>query len=501
MLFALGAVLELAIYLPRIWKTRLILAAVAVALISFATGLMAIDRISLATSLITIVSLFRIINLVRIAEGRMHEKFLRRVTLRTSLWLVFAQLLAGLLFVLEINRPEIFVVRNLMIVLVTTQLIAALVILITTMRSIKKTGYQPPLSRLADSELPTVTVAIPARNETPDLTSCLEAILANDYPKLEILVLDDCSQDDTSQIVKSFAQSGVRFVHGEEPKTNWLAKNQAYDQLSRQATGEYILFCGADVRLGVKTIRTLINLILVKNKQMVSVLPRHQDNGWLGSLIQPMRYWWELAVPRRFFNRPAVLSSCWLIKRKTILDNGGFAAVSRSVLPEGFFARRVVKDDGYSFVRSHGELQVTSLKNFGDQFNRAVRLRYPEIHRRLELIPLLTFGELALLLGPFVLTIVGIIQGDPLIFFPSLIAALCLTIAHSAVLKISSRLRLFIALINFPLVTLTEVALGLYSMLKYEFSTVDWKGRNICLPAMHYLPKKMTRKLASQTQV
>lgn len=498
MLFAVGALLELALYIPGLWKTRLMLATASTMLTSFATGLMVADRISLATVLITVTSLFRIINMSRIAEGRMHEEFLRRVTRRTSLWLLLGGSFFGLLLMFEVNRPEIFAGGNLLIILAVTQLGAALIILSTTLRSIKKAGYQPPVSRLADAELPTVTVAIPARNETPDLTDCLRAVLANDYPKLEVLVLDDCSQDNTSQIVKSFAQSGVRFVHGEEPKTNWLAKNQAYDQLSRHANGEYILFCGADVRLGVRAIRTLVNLILVKNKQMVSVLPRHHDNGWLGSLIQPMRYWWELAVPRRFFNRPAVLSSCWLIKRKTIHENGGFAAVSRSVLPEGFFARRVLKADGYSFVRSHSELEVASLKNFGDQFSRAVRLRYPEIHRRLELIPLLTFGELALLFGPFVLIIVGIAQERPLVFFPAFGAALCLTIAHSAVLKISSRLRLLVAIINFPLVTLTEVALGLYSMLKYEFSTVDWKGRNICLPAMHFLPKKLTAKTTDQ---
>jgi hypothetical protein len=34
-----------------------------------------------------------------------------------------------------------------------------------------------------------------------------------------------------------------------------------------------------------------------------------------------------------------------------------------------------------------------------------------------------------------------------------------------------------------------ELVLGLTSMFKYEFSTVIWKDRNICIPVMHVIPK------------
>ena len=76
-------------------------------------------------------------------------------------------------------------------------------------------------SRLPDDvpaavDVPSVSVCIPARNETHAMAECLERVLASDYPKLEILVFDDNSADDTSTIIRSFAQEGVRFVAGTE---------------------------------------------------------------------------------------------------------------------------------------------------------------------------------------------------------------------------------------------------------------------------------------------
>jgi glycosyltransferase involved in cell wall biosynthesis len=56
--------------------------------------------------------------------------------------------------------------------------------------------------------LPFVTVVVPCRNEEKRIASCLESILANDYPKdrMEILVLDGMSEDGTREIVASYSE-------------------------------------------------------------------------------------------------------------------------------------------------------------------------------------------------------------------------------------------------------------------------------------------------------
>jgi hypothetical protein len=44
-----------------------------------------------------------------------------------------------------------------------------------------------------------------------------------------------------------------------------------------------------------------------------------------------------------------------------------------------------------------------------------------------------------------------------------------------------------VALFNFPVAVLTEIFLGLESMIRYEFSNVTWKERNITFPVMHVI--------------
>ena len=58
--------------------------------------------------------------------------------------------------------------------------------------------------------------------------------------------------------------------------------------------------------------------------------------------LQPVRYGWELSLPRPF-NRPPVLSSCFIIDRTALEQAGGFKAACRSVSPESYLARSSVR--------------------------------------------------------------------------------------------------------------------------------------------------------------
>ena len=90
-------------------------------------------------------------------------------------------------------------------------------------------------------EIPSVSVCIAARNETHAMTQCLERVIATDYPKLEIIVLDDGSRDDTSILIKSFAHAGVRFVEGKTLQDGWLGKNYAQYTLAKEASGKIVV--------------------------------------------------------------------------------------------------------------------------------------------------------------------------------------------------------------------------------------------------------------------
>lgn len=486
MLLALTVIVELLFYMVRpLWLMRKPFALTLAVAISFLTGAVVAQDVGVLQVAVAVISVARIFNLLRIIEGRMHEAYLRRAALRTAIMFGFVQLL----FLVLIEAGLSIGYGWLLMPVIWLQLMVAIGLLSVTALNIRKTMHSPHIENYSDKELPTVSVLIPARNETRDLEDCLRSVLASDYPKLEIIVLDDCSHDRTSDIIRGLAQEGVRFIKGSPPSERWLAKNQAYERLQEEASGELLLFAGVDVRFGVHSIRALVTTMLNRDKQMVSVMPRRLNSTILASFIQPMRYWWEFALPRRFFNRPPVLSTCWIIAADTLQRHGSFAAVSHAIIPEIYFARELIKQtDGYSFVRSDDLLDIQTTKSMTEQRETAIRVRYPQIRRRPENALLLILTEVIFLLSPFLL-LLAYFSG--LLDFPvwiTLVTCGFLIATHVAIVTISNPANVPIALFNLPVAVLTELALLLVSMVRYEFSVVDWKGRNVCIPVMHVTP-------------
>jgi hypothetical protein len=283
----------------------------------------------------------------------------------------------------------------------------------------------------------------------------------------------------------------VRFIEGQEPKESWLPKNQAYDHLLRESSGEYILFCGVDVRFVPDSLRQLLSVMIAKRKKMLSLLPwRTVAAERRFAVVQAMRYLWELAPPRRLFGRPPVLSTCWVAKRNALARAGGFVAVARAIVPEAHFAKTFSKkDDAYSFMRGSSRLGIQSTKPAQEQHDTAIRMRYPQLHKRPENVFLLGQAYGFFIFLPFVLAIAG--------FWVSIGALAHITVALAAVLNIAVYLLVvrvtrtgstWLGVIVLPFGVLYDLALLHISMWKYEFSVVDWKGRNVCIPAMHVIP-------------
>jgi len=487
-----GFLLELLLFLPFVWRhyyAQVLFCVVATGCIAFGTVGLLVVSFNVASFCILLLSLYRCVNLLRVIEGRMNLKYMHNVVFRTTVSLAFLQILVLLLWL----AVDYFAIteKTWLWLVVGVQLGAGVVLLISTMRRLRHTKITHKDVTVTSSELPNVTVAIPARNETDDLYDCLVSLLKNDYPKLEILVLDDCSQlRRTPEIIREFAHAGVRFVKGDIPKDGWLAKNQAYDKLLREASGEIILFCGVDVRFKPDSIRQIILTMLSRDKRMVSVLPlRQEQDKFSYNNIQAARYFWELAPPRRLFHRPPVLSTCWAIYRSDALKLGGFAAVSRAIIPETYFARQVLKRDGYSFLRADGRLSLASVKNPITQRNTAVRTRYPQLHRRPETVSVITFVGLISFITPYALIILSLLGSIEWHF--AIVAFVSIILCNTAFTLIASATKVmntYLALFSFLPIVCIDIVLTHYSLYKYEFSEVVWKGRNICLPVMHVIP-------------
>ncbi len=97
--------------------------------------------------------------------------------------------------------------------------------------------------------LPRVSVVVAARDEERNIHAAMQSLLTLEYPDLEVIAVDDRSEDRTGAILEKLATGDerLRVEHVTELPPGWLGKNNALQLGAARASGELILFTDADV--------------------------------------------------------------------------------------------------------------------------------------------------------------------------------------------------------------------------------------------------------------
>jgi len=90
------------------------------------------------------------------------------------------------------------------------------------------------------SSWPKISVILPNRNMGPALEKTIQSIIAQDYPDYELIIIDNCSKDNSSEVIKKY----------EHHITYWVSEpdNGIYDGYNKGikvATGDWLYFIGA----------------------------------------------------------------------------------------------------------------------------------------------------------------------------------------------------------------------------------------------------------------
>lgn len=196
---------------------------------------------------------------------------------------------------------------------------------------------------------PRVSVIIPARDEAHNIERCLRSAMANRYPALEIIVLDDHSADATGEIARRVAgdDSRVRIITPPSLPHGWFGKSWACATGAAAASGELLLFIDADTTLAPDLIVRLVNARRTRDADMVSVGGRQELGSFWERLVQPQVFTMILA---RFGSTERVNRSRWatdkiangqciLVRRAAYERIGGHGAVRDKVAEDLMLAQ------------------------------------------------------------------------------------------------------------------------------------------------------------------
>jgi len=149
---------------------------------------------------------------------------------------------------------------------------------------------------------PKLSVIVPACNEADTIESAVESLLAQDYPDLQVLLVNDRSTDATGAAIDRLAARDprVRAVHVTSLPDGWLGKVHAMHQALRRADGEYVLFTDADVHFMGDVLRRAMAYCVANDVDFLAGMPELWHRKLLvGSMISvsmrhlnaAMRFW------------------------------------------------------------------------------------------------------------------------------------------------------------------------------------------------------------------
>ena len=141
-------------------------------------------------------------------------------------------------------------------------------------------------------QLPSVSVLIPVRNEEKNIGTLLGSLAQLPYEKAEIVVYDDGSTDNTSEVVAACARVDrrIRCISGDALPEGWTGKNHACHSLAAAAANEYLLFLDADVTVGEDLLKRAVSYASRHRLALLSMFPRQKMRSRGEKIVVPFMF-------------------------------------------------------------------------------------------------------------------------------------------------------------------------------------------------------------------
>lgn len=209
---------------------------------------------------------------------------------------------------------------------------------------------------------PRISITVPAYNEEAEISGTIESLLDLDYPadRREILVVSDASTDRTDDIVRSYAERGVRLLRMEKRSGKTAAENAAAAGL----TGDIVVNTDASIRIERNSLKRLISVFADPEIGLAS--GRDISVSTLGEKVNPgeSRYVsYEMTVRQLETRVYGIIgaSGCFYAIREHLhrvrLQEGLSRDFAAALIARQYGYRSVSVDDAVCFVRRTSLLQ------------------------------------------------------------------------------------------------------------------------------------------------
>lgn len=215
--------------------------------------------------------------------------------------------------------------------------------------------------------LPTLSVILAASNEAHTLPEALDALLAQDYPGLQVVAVDDRSTDGTGALLQERATRDSRLLalQVRELPEGWLGKTHALHVGGSAATGELLLFTDADVVFAPGGLSRAVSWFQERGADHLALAPTVEARGfWEQVLVSLFGVGFTLRFPPDRAARPGDpvaigVGAFNLVRAQVWRDLGGHRPLAMQVIDDMVLAALVKRSGRRSlFAEATGLLRV-----------------------------------------------------------------------------------------------------------------------------------------------
>lgn len=348
---------------------------------------------------------------------------------------------------------------------------------------------------LGEGEL--VSVCIPARNEETNIEACVRGVLASTGARVEVLVYDDQSTDQTPAILARLCQEDarVRLVPTVPLPAGWNGKQHACWRMAQQARGRWLLFTDADVRFEPGAVRRTLLAARAGTQgaegevPLVSTFPR-QETGTVGeALVVPMIFFILFSylpfVRMRGTKDPAASAGCgqFLCVRSDAYRAAGGHEAFRASMHDGIMLPRAVRRAGFTtdLFDATNVVRCRMYRGWGSTWRGFAKNAYEGLGS-VGLLVFLTVVHLLAHVLPWVLLPLSLLGHASAMV--GMLAGLCIACALTQRLVLAERTRTSVlgAALH-PLGVVLMTLIQWHSFVLHVTGRRSWRGRSAGTPA------------------
>lgn len=369
---------------------------------------------------------------------------------------------------------------NLLIIFLSTILVVWIVLSIDVWRGLGKLTSIEEFQLTADR--PFLSIIVPARNEEETISDSILSQLDQDYDRIEWILVNDRSTDDTPVKLEAMAEKDKRIqvLHIDSLEKGWLGKNQALYKGYKRSKGSLILFTDADVLYkDPSTLSRAVGFLQSRKLDHLTLAPGIKSQTfWLRSFVAFFLFGFS------FYKRPWKANNP---SSNTGMGIGAFNLVTRSAYEEIGTHEKIkhMPDDdlqlgitmkkqgkNQAFLTALKSLEVEWYQSLKEAFKGLEKNTFAGLHYSILLVLFAMTGVFCSTVLPFL----TIFSRDPLIATVSLLIIFFIGITYLKVIKEMTN--------ESPLLFLSLPAtamLFIYSIARATFLTfkrggIEWRG-------------------------